>query len=108
MGFPVDNNKSVTLDASGNGTVKVGPTNSGQLWHITRASVQVSSNTKEPTANLWLGNKAKFISGTYTGSNDTDDALNEYLGGTGYIMCIWTGGDPGATATLTIAGEQGP
>lgn len=106
MGFPVDATKSVVLDSSGNGTVKLGPTSSGQSWHITRASVQVSSNTKEPTANLWLGNKTKFISGSYTGSNDTDNELNEYLNGSGYIMCIWTGGDAGATATLTIAGEQ--
>lgn len=106
MGFPIDVTKTVTLDSSGSGTVKIGPTSSGQTWRITRASVQTSTAVKVPQALLYQGNKTTFISGTVSGSNDTDDALNVLLTGSGYIMCVWTGGDAGAVATLTVAGEQ--
>lgn len=103
MGTPVDNQGSVTLNAAGNGTVRVGTFNPSQRWRITSASVRTSTNTLEPTANLYLGSRASFLGGTYTGSNDTTDLDVQLANST--ILCEWTGGDPGATATLYIRGE---
>lgn len=107
MGFPFGpTSKSTTLSASGTGQVKVGPFNPRQRWHVTRATVQVSSATAEPTATLYLGSVGGGrLGGTYTGSNDMTD-LDVWLSNSATILCVWTGGDAGATATLTLEGTQ--
>lgn len=101
--LPLDVSATVTLDASGNGTVKLGPTSTRQTWHVTNAAVQVSSNTLEPTANLYQNGLASKLGGTYTGSNDSSDLDVTVRGG--FIMCVWTTGDAGAKATLFLQGS---
>jgi hypothetical protein len=103
VGVPVDENKSVVLNASGAGSVRLGPYSLAQRWHITGASVKVSSNTSEPAANLYKGSRGSFLAGTYTGSNDSTDL--DVILDNGVILCEWTGGDAGATATLYLRGE---
>jgi hypothetical protein len=103
MGRPLDENKSTTLSAAGAGTVRIGPYSLAQRWHVTGARVKVSSNTNEPSANLYQGSKGTFLGGTYSGSNDSTD-LNVILDNS-TILCEWTGGDAGATATLYLSGE---
>ena len=100
---PLDVSLSVRLNASGNGTVKLGPTSANQTWNVTNAAVSVSTNTLEPTAVLYLNSKASKLAGTYTGSNDST-GLDETLRN-GFIICEWTGGDPGAIATLSLQGS---
>jgi hypothetical protein len=99
--------RSVTLDGSGNGAVTFGP--SRTAWLIERMSVRVSSNTDEPQANVYRGepNPATQISGTYSGSNDTDSQVSDNPLFPGeYYTCQWTGGDPGATATISFSGRE--
>jgi len=108
MQRPLRDSRSVVLDASGTGTVVFGP--SRDPWTIQRMSVRVSSNTNEPTANVYRGtvNPGSQISGTYSGSNDTDSQVSDnplYPGE--YYTCQWTGGDVGATATISFAGIEG-
>lgn len=98
----LDVSASVTLNAAGGGTVKIGPASTRATWHVTRAAVSVSSNTKEPTANLYQ-NGSSFLGGTYTGSNDST-GLDLTLRN-GYIVCTWSGGDAGAKATLYLQGS---
>ena len=98
----LDVSAGVTLNASGNGSVKLGPQTANQRWHVLNAAVSVTSNTLEPTAILYLNSKASQLAGTYTGSNDST-ALDQVLNN-GYILCEWVGGDPGARATLSLQG----
>lgn len=100
--------RSVVLDANGYGAVTFGP--SRDPWTIQRMSVSVSSNTSEPQANIYRGtvNPGTKISGTYSGSNDTDSQVSDnplYPGET--YTCEWTGGDAGATATISFSGLEG-
>lgn len=94
--------QSVVLNASGNGSVKLGPTSTRAVWHVTNAAVTVSSNTLEPQAILYQNTKASKLAGTNTGSNDSTN-LDVWVRN-GFILCEWTGGDPGATATLFLYG----
>lgn len=92
-----------TLNASGAGSVKLGPTSARQTWNVTNAAVAVSSDNSEPTATLYLNTQASKLAGTATGSNDST-ALDVTLRN-GYILCVWTGGDAGAIATLSLQGS---
>lgn len=98
----LDENRSVILDAAGNGTVKIGPASLNVRWQVTGASVQVTTNVKEPTANLYQGARGSFLGGTYTGSNDSTDLDVELSNSS--IVCEWLGGDAGARATLFLRG----
>lgn len=105
--FQLDDGVSVVLDASGNGSVQIGPTRAGQSWLVKVAALQVSTNVLEPTAKLYLGTASppNFLGGSYTGSNDADTELNLPLRRGQRLTCVWSGGDAGARATLSITGE---
>jgi hypothetical protein len=101
----------VTLDSSGAGTVRLGPRAHGQTWHPRIASVATSTAIKSPTCKLYIGgrtlNSSILLDGTYTGEQNATDAItgSELRLGT-YVWAVWSGGDAGAQATLTLTGTQ--
>lgn len=106
---PLQDSRSVVLDGSGQGVVIFGPSRPNTRWVVSRLSVQVSSNVNEPTANVYRGtvNPGTFITGTFSGSNDTDSQVTDsplYPGE--YYTCQWTGGDAGASATISFGGTE--
>ena len=105
---PLRNAAQVTLDASGNGDVTFGPGRHGIRWVVKRISVQTSTHTLVPEARIYRDSvgDATFISGTFVGSFDTDDGLNEELHNGERLIVRWTGGDAGATATATWSGDE--
>jgi hypothetical protein len=108
-GFLTTLNESATtvLDGSGSGTVRLGPLNASQQWVPVNASCAVSTNVSEPVFVLYNGtpSNANRIGGTYTGSNDNTDVNGVTLYPGSVLTGVWTGGDSGATATLTIQGQ---
>ncbi len=106
---PLRDSRTVVLNGSGTGTVTFGPGRPNTTWLIERMSVKVSSNTNEPVASVYRGtvNPGTLISSTYSGSNDTDSQVsdNELYPGE-YYTCQWTGGDSGATATISFSGTE--
>jgi hypothetical protein len=102
--LPLDEHGSVTLDAAGNGTVRLRPRSTRETWVVDGAAVTVSSNTLEPVCNVYNSSLAFKLGGTFTGSQD-QIGLNLTVRG-GFIMAVWTGGDPGATATINITGQR--
>jgi len=104
---PFQDSRSVVLNGSGNGSVTFGPQRN--QWQMERVSVSVSSNANEPSANIYRGtaNAGTFISGTYSGSNDTDSDFRDRPMWPGeFYTCVWTDGDPGATATVSFGGYE--
>ena len=103
---------TVVLDSSGDGTAKVGPAGMREIWQPALASVQCSSNTDEATCQVAFGQDlatARFLDATFTGSSgDSTDRVSGAaplrLGWS--VFATWTGGDPGATATLTVTGTK--
>ena len=108
--LPLSESASVTLNASGNGTARVGPNAHGVVWKPSRIAVKVSSQTLSPTCQLFVGSSAtseNFIDGTYSGAqNATDSAVGQELRLGQYVWAVWTGGDVGAQATLTLTGSK--
>ena len=96
-----------TLDGSGAGMLRFGPMLPGTRWEVKGVSVQVDPSTPGPVAKIYKGTPSPgtYISGTYDGANDSDNALSESLWPGEFITVQWTGGSPGATATVAYRGE---
>lgn len=105
--IPLIAGESVTLDANGSGTVSIGPSNAFQTWKPSNAACSVSTNTKEPVFVLYNGpstDPSTRIGGSYTGSNDSTNLSDITLYPGTMLTGQWTGGDAGATATLSLTG----
>lgn len=100
---------STTLNGSGNGTVSLGPAIPGVTWYPATAAVIVNPVSGSVVSQFFLyqgpAGSTNFLGGTYTGDNNsTDVSVTLY---TGQILTgVWTGGNPGATATLSLSGTQ--
>lgn len=104
--LPLNESVSVALDGSGNGTVRLGPSNASQQWVPSNLACSVTSNTSEPIFVAYNGSvsNANRIGGTYTGSNDNTDVNGVTLYPGSVVTGVWTNGDPGATATMSLQG----
>lgn len=112
--LPLNQAQSVTLDGSGNGTVRMSPDGPNEHWQPVAASVSASTGApivNEAQCKIYAGPSATqqyFIDGTLSGS--TGDSTTN-IGGydiartrTPYVWAVWSGGDPGASATLVLQG----
>lgn len=97
---------STTLDAAGSGSVRIAP--NGRDWAIRYLTVRTSTNVLEANASLYENyiGADYLIDATFTGSSgDTTDTVIPVLDG--YAVVVeWTGGDPGAVATVTYTGDE--
>lgn len=110
--------ESVVLDGSGNGTIKMRPDGSHEYWLPTIVSVSAPNPaggppTNEARCDLYAGPKAAsqyFVDGTVSGSSgDNTDRFAGYVIGRHadpFVIAVWTGGDPGATAVLRVQGTK--
>jgi len=105
--FPLDERASVTLDASGNGTVRLGPRSLRETWIVDGCATTQTSSVAipaEPAFNLFNSSLASKLGGTFTGSQD-QIGLNVTLRG-GFLIGKWTGGEPGALAEMNVTGQR--
>jgi hypothetical protein len=108
--LPLNVSAEVVLDGTGSGTASVGPSASGETWAVSSVGVHASTNTAEATARVYAGADASpryFCDGTTWGS--TGDSTGNVAGTIAVgsqVWAVWTGGDPGATAYLTVTGTR--
>jgi hypothetical protein len=108
--YPLNTSANVTLDNNGNGVAKAGPQAGvrGVLWHLTNVAVLTSTAVLAPVCQIFVGGQPtpdNFVDSTYTGNQDSTDRANGYTIQNGqYVFAVWTGGDAGAVATLSIYG----
>lgn len=100
--------KSVVFNASGAGTVTLGPGVSGPAyWHVTGAVVQTSRPGQAPIprfqAYLNEATAAFSLGLTYDGSFANAVCDEEITRGQN-IVCAWTGGTAGDIGTVTLTG----
>ena len=109
---PLDESASVTLDGSGNGTLKMVPYSGMLTWLPDVVSVKASTNISEATCRIYRGPDTSdqwFVDGTFSGS--TGDATDR-IGGRevdthgNALWAVWVGGDAGAVATMRITGTE--
>lgn len=97
------------LDSTGYGTATVACPD-GTRWTVDTTTVSTSTAVLQPQASTYFGtgvSPGAFIEGTYSGDRDTSDTTHRLHGGEA-LTVEWTGGDPGATATLRLSGMQEP
>lgn len=100
-----------TLNGSGNGTAKVGPLTARERWSPQNVHVSVSTNTNEAQCSIYVGDsptQSNFRDQTLSGSTgDSSDRVNADVIGCGYyVFAVWTGGDPGSQAIMTVTGTK--
>ncbi len=103
---------SVQLDASGNGTVTLKP-DVGQYWtpRFVRVST-LSQGAPLPYCAVYHGavtikNQTTFIDDTYMGNGDTSSIIAGTVVQFGEaITAVWSGGNGGDTAVLTVYGSS--
>jgi hypothetical protein len=105
----LDETGSVVLDASGNGTVVLRPSNAHERWVITTTVVRVNSGTNIPSCVTYAGSSGVTggtpVDTTVTGNGDSSDTRVEINPGS-FFTVVWTGGDVGATASVTVTGKR--
>jgi hypothetical protein len=100
---------SVELDGGGGGTVGIGPSLPGVSWQPATIAVSVSTNASEAQCNIYQGlapGAGSLLAATSTGSTgDSTDCSTTVWPGQ-FLIAEWTGGDPGATATMSVFGTK--
>jgi hypothetical protein len=93
---------------TGYGTVTLGPSLPGTIWTPQSCSIITSSNNSGTTAFALYQNlisSATYIGGSASGNFDTA-SLDITLYPGQFLLGVWSNGDPGALAVLTIYGLQ--
>ena len=108
--LPLNEFAQVTLDGHGNGTASIGPLSAGERWPGGFvAAVHCATNVSEATCRVYCGGSADpqwFTDGTTWGSTGDSTTNTRPLGGGQQCFAVWSGGDAGATAYLTVTGEK--
>jgi len=93
---------STQLDVAGAGEVTLTPPG-GYSWDVTGASVEVSSPSPQPAAQILRD--GHYFENTYAGHLDASGSAYTVQPGS-TLTCSWTGGAPGARATFRVWGAQ--
>ncbi len=98
---------SVTLDATGTGSVVVGPERGGERWTVTRIAITCTS-ALQTTVKLYRNiiSTTTLLFGSDAGNNDVasgDPPLE--LPPSGKVVLVWSGGTPGSVASLVLEGK---
>jgi hypothetical protein len=108
---PLNTSASVTLNASGAGTVQLGP-QAAETWQLSSAGVTVpsASLSQPPECSVYAGSSPTagyFVDGTYTGmSNNTGKVSGITIFPGQAVWAVFSGGTPGNTATLSVFGTR--
>jgi len=98
----------ITLDGSGNGTAKVGPRSAREVWYPDNVAISVTGFTIQAAATVYMGpdtTQSSFRDTSTFGSGDSTGACNADSVKVGmYIWAVWTAGDAGKQAVLTVTG----
>lgn len=94
----------------GAATVSVGPTAQGEIWQAGfTVAVHCSTSDLEAMCRIYCGggvSPAYFIGGTTWGSTGDSTTNTPQMQVGQQVYAVWTGGDPGAEAYLSITGMR--
>ena len=100
--------RSVTLDATGAGTLELGPT-SPPNWHVTSLVTQTNRVNKAPIprVSVYLDTVApeNVLCVSPNGSFGQANGSQTLSRGS-KLIAVWTSGQAGDVATLTVNGEK--
>lgn len=102
---------STQLDSSGNGTVSLGPLSAREIWYPQSVYVSVNTQGAEAVCKIYVGDgteQRNYRDATFTGSTGDSSARvsNDTVRCGHRIYAVWSKGDPGATASLSVNGMK--
>jgi hypothetical protein len=108
---PLNEFATVLLNGSGDGTAKVGPLSAREVWHPATATVSANNNpTNEAQCQIFVGdaNNRRLRDSTESGSTgDNTGKIGADVVRCGeFVWAVWTGGDSGQYAKLTVTGTK--
>ena len=98
---------SAILDASGSGTLVLGPERAGESWEVTRISVTCTSTLQTVVTvyeNVVSTQTALFNSKAGNSDVAAGDPPMTIPSGS-RVVIVWTAGTPGAAATAVLKGK---
>lgn len=107
--LPLTAKAYTVLDADGNGTASTGPQSFREEWGNLTAAVRVATNTNEAIASTYAGAAATpgYFCGATTWGSTGDSTTNlPVVKVGGNIWAVWSGGDAGQQAVLTVTGTR--
>ncbi len=108
---PLNTSGSVTLNASGAGTVQLGP-QAAEIWELSSVGITVpsASLSQPPQCNVYAGSSPTpgfFVDGTYNGQlNNSGKVHGTTIFPGQAVFAVFSGGTPGNTATLSVFGTR--
>lgn len=107
--IPLVTGGTAVLDATGSGRVQLGPDVGPPNWEVTSVIVQTNrpGAAPVPRVQLYLDSvdPTNSLGLRYDGSFGQASGSQELVRGQ-HIIAVWTGGQVGDLATLTINGER--
>lgn len=102
----LDEANSGTFDALGVAVVRIGPTRVQQYWKPSNVAVS-STSSSDTEARVYLGaaTPSNLLAGSYSGNRD-NAPIAQPLGFGQVLTVVWSGGTPGATATVSVSGQM--
>ena len=100
---------STVLDGAGNGSFQIVPGGARERWMVTLINTFVQELTIDvPTLRVYRGSPmpAYQLGGTFTGNLDTNSTDTFLLNMNEGMWFVYTGGPPGALATIRIEGTR--
>lgn len=110
MRVPLRETVPITLNGAGGGTASVGPRSAREVWYPGNVHVSANQNpTSEAVCRIYVGldtSQSYFRDETPFGSSgDSSGTVNQDTVRVGQkISAVWSGGDPGVQAVLTVTG----
>lgn len=103
--LPLDEDAHGIVDALGVAVVTIGPTRR-QIWRTTNVAVLCDS-TESTEARVYRGSAmpGNYLAGTHSGNGD-NAPISVSLATGGLLTVVWTGGTPGARATVSLYGTM--
>ena len=100
---------SVTLDATGAGQISLGPDSGPANWRVTSVITQTNRPGQAPVPRIQLYldavDPANSLGLSYDGSFGQASGDQQLSRGS-HIIAVWSGGQSGDRATMTVNGEK--
>jgi hypothetical protein len=101
---------SGTFPSSGDLTLSVGPAGIGTSWALDQAGYGTSVGQSDPsTCAVYVGPQAIqsfIVAQSYAGGGGSVGLAGITIQPGSFIFVVWTGGTPGATASVVVTGNQ--
>lgn len=107
--YALQEGTQVTLDAAGEGEVRIGPTGGPARWHVTGVILQTDrpGQAPIPRAQVWIDEQSArgTLGLSYDGSFAQGRCDLQVSRGQSLIV-KWVGGQAGDIASVTVTGEK--